>query len=248
MSHPTYDFAGKHVLITGGSRGIGATIVRHFTKAGATVLFNYGRSADEANALAAETGAHAVQADLATQAGVEAVAAAVGEKFGGKLDVLVNNAGVFLPTPLGQADPDVVRRQNAINVEAVIGLTHALAPHIPDGGRIINFGSVLGDAVPFPGISEYSATKAYVQTVSRGWARDLGSRNITVNTVQPGPIDTEMNPDSSENPAASGQIAKTALARYGKPDEIAPAVLFLASDAASYITGAVLNIDGGFNA
>jgi 3-oxoacyl-[acyl-carrier protein] reductase len=170
----------------------------------------------------------------------------VADRFG-RLDILVNNAGVFVTGQVhdGAIDVAELERQFAVNVGGVVAAVRAAAPLMNDGGRIISIGSVLGEASPFPGIGDYSATKAAVIGYTRGWARDLGPKGITVNTVQPGPIDTDMNPDSGE--FADAQRAATALGRYGKAEEVAAAVAFLASPGAAYITGTTLTVDGGFN-
>ena len=160
----------------------------------------------------------------------------------------MNNAGVSVTGPVDDpaADAAAFDRQLAINVGGVAAATRAAAPLLPEGGRVISIGSVLGSTVAWPGLADYSATKGAVQLYTRGWARDLGGRGITVNVVQPGPIDTDMNP--ADGPSADGLRAAVALKRYGKAEEVAAAVAFLASPEASYITGAVLNVDGGYSA
>jgi 3-oxoacyl-[acyl-carrier protein] reductase len=189
----------------------------------------------------------ALKADQAKPEEVEALVKAVVEQFG-RLDILVNNAGVFVTGQVHDSNNDVAEfgRQFAVNVGGVAAAVRAAAPLMGDGGRIISIGSTLGEASPFPGIGDYSATKAAVIGYTRGWARDLGPRGITVNTVQPGPIDTDMNRDNGA--FADTQKAATALGRYGKPEEVAAAVAFLASPGAAYITGTTLTVDGGFNA
>ena len=164
----------------------------------------------------------------------------------GRLDILVNNAGVFVTGTVTDRPNNVadLERLFAVNVGGVAAAVRAAAPVISDGGRIISIGSVVGDTSPWPGIADYSATKGAVAAYTRGWARDFGPRGITVNNVQPGPIDTDMNP-AANGEFSEAQKGLTALGRYGTPEEVAAAVVFLASPAASYITGTNLNVDGG---
>jgi len=243
---------GKVALVTGGSRGIGAAIVKRLAADGADVAFSYAASADKANALVRELKDQGVKtaafrADQASPAQVTQLVKTVVEKFG-RLDILVNNAGIFVTGAVNDPAQDAAKfeRQFAINVGGVATAVRAAAPLLGEGGRIISIGSGAGANVPWPGIADYSASKAAVAVYSRGWARDLGSHGITVNVVQPGPINTDMNPD--DGAFAATQKATTALGRYGKPEEVAAAVSFLAGPEASYVTGAVLNVDGGFNA
>ncbi|HET7211258.1 MAG TPA: 3-oxoacyl-ACP reductase family protein [Methyloceanibacter sp.] len=244
--------SGKVALVTGGSRGIGAAIARSLADEGADVAISYAASAGKAESVVKDlkqrgVRAVALKADQAKAEEVEALVKAVVEQFG-RLDILVNNAGVFVTGQVHDSSNDVAEfgRQFAVNVGGVAAAVRAAAPLMGDGGRIISIGSTLGEASPFPGIGDYSATKAAVIGYTRGWARDLGPRGITVNTVQPGPIDTDMNPDNGA--FADTQKAATALGRYGKPEEVAAAVAFLASPGAAYITGTTLTVDGGFNA
>lgn len=243
---------GKVALVTGGSRGIGAAVARALADEGADVVISYSASQEKANAVAAElknkgVRALAVKADQADPAQVEALVDKTVAEFG-RLDILVNNAGVFIPAPIG--DPSVsvaeLTRQHAVNIGGVLSAIRAAAPVIAENGRIITIGSVLGARAAFPGLSDYAATKAAVALYSRGAARDLAARKVTVNVIQPGPINTDMNPEDSE--FAEVVTATVALGRYGQPEEVAAAVAFLASPSASYITGAILDVDGGFNA
>ena len=244
---------GKVALVTGGSRGIGAAIARALAKDGADVAISYASSKDRAEAVVEElkgfgVRAKAFQADQGNTDEVGNLVAAVGAHFG-RVDILVNNAGVLV---LGQVHDrannlDGLDRMFDINVRGVAVAVRAVAPLMADGGRIISIGSVVGESTPFAGAADYSGTKAALLGLSRGWARDLGPRGITVNTVQPGPIDTDMNPAESGE-FSDAQKAFTALGRYGTADEVAAAVAFLASPNASYITGSAITVDGGFNA
>jgi len=244
---------GKVALVTGGSRGIGAAIARALADDGADVAISYAASADKAQAvvkdlLAKGVRADAFQADQADTDAVNDLIKQVAQRFG-RLDILVNNAGVFA---LGQVHDRAnnlaeLDRMFAVNVGGVVTAVRAAAPLMGEGGRIISIGSVVGDSTPFPGAADYSATKAALLGYTRGWARDLGPKGITVNTVQPGPIDTDMNPDGNGE-FSDTQKGFTALSRYGTADEVAAAVAFLASPNAGYITGTTLTVDGGFNA
>jgi 3-oxoacyl-[acyl-carrier protein] reductase len=243
---------GKVALVTGGSRGIGAATARALAAEGADIAITYVASADKAQAVVRELEALGVMAvafhaDQADPVQVDDTVHAVVDRFG-RLDILVNNAGVAVMGPVddpgrGAADFD---RQLAINVGGVAAAVRAAARLMGPGGRIVTVGSVSGDRTALPGIADYAATKAAVAGYTRGWARDLGPRGITINVVQPGPTDTDMNPATGE--LAASLKSATALGRYGRPEEIAAAIVFLASPAASYITGTTLDVDGGFNA
>jgi 3-oxoacyl-[acyl-carrier protein] reductase len=247
------ELTAKVALVTGGSRGIGAAIAKALADDGADVAISYSSSPDKAKAVVnalLEKGvrAHAFKADQANAKEVEALVKSVVERFG-RLDILVNNAGVFATGQVHDRANNLAELDHlfAVNVGGVAAAVRAAAPLLRDGGRIISIGSVVGERSPFPGIGDYSATKAAIIGYTRGWARDFGPRGITVNNVQPGPIDTDMNP-ASNGDFSDAQSKTTALGRYGKPEEVAAAVAFLASPAAAYITGATLNVDGGFNA
>jgi 3-oxoacyl-[acyl-carrier protein] reductase len=244
--------SGKVALVTGGSRGIGAATVRRLAQDGADVAFSYAASADRADALVQEIEASgrralAVRADQAVAAEVQDLVRQVHEAFG-RLDILVNSAGVFVTGTVGDPHADLAsfERQLDVNVKGVVAAVRAAVPLMPDGGRIVSIGTTGAVHIPFAGAADYVASKAAVAAYGRGWARDLGSRNITVNTVQPGAIDTDMNP-------ADGAFAETlkglaALGRYGRPEDIAGAVAFLVDPDAGYVTGATLNVDGGQSA
>jgi len=240
---------GKVALVTGGSRGIGAAIVLRLAQDGADVVFSYAASPDRATQVehAVEALGRRALAVRADQARIEEVTLLVREAHAqfGRLDILVNSAGVFVTGKVDDpaADTAGFERQIDINVKAVAAAVRAAAPLLAEGGRIVSIGSTGADGIPFAGAADYAASKAAVAAYTRGWARDLGPRNITVNVVQPGAIHTDMNPQ--DGAAADTMKGMTALGRYGRPEEIASAVAFLARPDAGYITGATLNVDGG---
>lgn len=242
--------AGKSALVTGGSRGIGAAIVQRLASEGASVAFTYSSSTEQANSLVEQItsnggNALAIKADAANQDAVRAAVQQAATHFG-KLDILVNNAGIIVLGPITDIKEEDFQRILAVNVHSVFTATQEAVRHMPDGGRIIHIGSVNSDRMPFVGGSVYALTKGAIFSFTKGLARDLGSRNITVNNIQPGPVDTEANPASG--PFAETMLGLMAIKRYGKGEEIAGMVSYLAGPEAGYITGASLLIDGGFDA
>ncbi|MCP1603379.1 3-oxoacyl-ACP reductase family protein [Pseudomonas citronellolis] len=249
-STPNTSLAGKVAFVQGGSRGIGAAIVQRLARDGAAVAFTYVSSAQKAEDLAATVQAAggralAIQADSADADSLTAAIERAAAHFG-RLDILVNNAGVLAVAPLDEFTLEDFDRTLAVNVRSVFVATQAAARHMGEGGRIITIGSTNAERMPFAGGGVYAMSKAAVTGLTRGFARDLGPRGITVNTVQPGPVDTDMNPDSGE--FAESLKGLMALERYGRAEEIASFVAYLAGPEAAYITGANLLIDGGFAA
>jgi 3-oxoacyl-[acyl-carrier protein] reductase len=247
--HYTLPLAGRRALVTGGSRGIGAAIVRRLAADGADVAFTYHSSPERAEKLAAEASATGttVIPIRADSGDVEAITAAVEKSvqtLGGS-DILVNNAGVAHGAPIEDFPLDQFDRLVAVNVRGVFAAIQAAVAHLGPGGRIITIGSVNADRVPVPGISIYSMTKAAVAGLTRGLARELGPRGITVNNIQPGPTATDMNPDDGGE-FADHMRSLTAVGRYGNPRDIASAVAYLALPEAGFVTGVTWNIDGGY--
>jgi 3-oxoacyl-[acyl-carrier protein] reductase len=241
---------GKIALITGGSRGIGAAIAKRLAADGANVAITYTKGADAAASVVKEIEragrkAIAIRADAADADAVIAAVEDTVQTFG-RLDVLVNNAGTAIPKTFEETTLEEMDRVIDINVRGVFVATQAALKHMKDGGRIITIGSAVGERVLVPGLVPYSATKGAVKIFTQALSRELGSRGITVNNVQPGPIDTDLNPAASE--WAVPQKAATSLDRYGKVDEVAALVAFVAGPESSYITGANLTVDGGMNA
>jgi cyclic-di-GMP-binding biofilm dispersal mediator protein len=234
------DFSGKSVMVLGGSRGIGAAIVRHFTAAGAKVSFSYSGSPDAAAAVAAETGATAVKADSANRD--ELIAAVAGA---GALDIMVINAGVAkMGDPL-TLDADVMDRLIDVNVRAPYHAGVEAGRRMNDNGRIVIIGSVNGDRVPVAGLTAYALSKSAVQGIGRGLARDFGARGITVNVVQPGPVDTDLFHAGKTDEVKARSAALSPFNRIGQPDEVAEVVSFLASSKASWVHGQVIQPNGG---
>jgi 3-oxoacyl-[acyl-carrier protein] reductase len=231
--------SGKRALVTGGSRGIGAAIVERLAADGAHVAFTYASSPGPAGA------GLAIKADSADATEVIMAVDQTVKQLGG-LDILVNNAGIATSETVESVSPEQFDRMVAINIRAVFTAIQQAIPHLGTGGRIITIGSIFADHVPRPGSAVYAMTKAAVAGLTRGLARELGPRGITVNVVQPGPTATDTNPDSGD--FADAMRARTALAHYGRPEDIASAVAYLASPEAGFITGISWNVDGGFAA
>jgi 3-oxoacyl-[acyl-carrier protein] reductase len=240
----------KVALVTGGSRGIGAAIAKRLAKDGASVAITYAKDASAATAVvkAIEGNGGKAVAIHADAADVEAVKAAVEktvETFG-RLDVLVNNAGTAMPKTFEETTLEEMNRVIDVNIRGVFIATQAALKHMKSGGRIISIGSAVGERVAAPGLVPYAGTKGAVKMFTQALAREIGNRGITVNNVQPGPIDTDLNPAAGD--WAVPQKAATALDRYGNVDEIAAMVAFVAGPESSYITGSNLTVDGGMNA
>src|SRR6202044_1717257 len=240
----------KVALVTGGSRGIGAAIAKRLAAEGATVAITYAKDAEAAAKVVKgieQAGGKAIafQADAADADAVRGAVEKTVAALGG-IDVLVNNAGTAIPKKFEDASLEEINRVIDINIRGVMIATQAALKHMKNGGRIIMIGSCVGERMMTPGLVPYSATKGAVKMFTQGLARELGSRAITVNNVQPGPIDTDLNPAAGD--WATPQIANTALKRYGTVEEIAAMVSFVAGPDASYITGTNLTVDGGTNA
>jgi 3-oxoacyl-[acyl-carrier protein] reductase len=241
---------GKKALITGASRGIGAAIAKKLAADGADVSITYEKSAERAAEVIRAIQSYgrkgvAIQADSADVAAVQASVEKTVAELGG-LDILVNNAGIIRLADLNDISVEDIDALLHVNVRSPIIASKAALPHLKEGGRIITIGSYFADRVPFSMVGVYATTKSALIAFTKGLAREVGPRAITVNLVQPGPIDTDMNP--SNGPYGSGQVQLTASGRFGKPEEIADAVAFLSSWAAQYITGTALTVDGGVNA
>src|SRR6202048_4428471 len=244
------DLEGKVAVITGGSRGIGAAIAKRLAADGANVTITYTKGADVAESVVKEIEragrkAIAIQADAADADAVNAPVEKTVATFG-RLDVLVNNAGTAVPKRFEETTLEELDRLIDINIRGVFVATQAALKHMKSGGRIISIGSAVGERALTPGLVPYSSTKGAVKMFTQGLSREVGSRGITVNNIQPGPIDTDLNPAAGD--LAVPQKANTALDRYGSVDEVAALVAFVAGPEASYITGANLTVDGGTNA
>jgi cyclic-di-GMP-binding biofilm dispersal mediator protein len=235
------ELTGRKAFITGGSRGIGEALVRRFAAAGAAVTFTYASSQAEATALAEATKTKAMRVDNADR---DAVIAAVAAE--GPIDILIANAGIAVLGDPFSLDPDAIDRMIDINIRGAYFACIEAARAMPDHGRILVIGATGGDYMPFPGAAAYAMTKAALQGLVHGLARDVGPRGITVNALQLGPVDTAMNPAAS--PVGEMVRGRLAIPRYARPDEVADYALFLASPAAAMITGSMQVMDGGFMA
>ena len=241
---------GKVALVTGGSRGIGAAISRRLAQDGADVAFTYVRDESQGKAVVdaiEATGRRSLarQLDAANASAVQQIVDGVASHFG-RLDILVNNAGIFPSGPLEDVTVEEVDRTLAVHVRAVFVASQAAARHMRDGGRIISIGSCFAERVPYAGVSLYAMSKAALLGLTKGLARDLGPRGVTVTLVHPGSTDTDMNP--ANGPTADYERTFIALGRYARPEDVAETVAFLASPQARYITGTSVAVDGGFAA
>jgi 3-oxoacyl-[acyl-carrier protein] reductase len=244
------ELLGHVALVTGGSRGIGAAIAVRLAELGADVAITYVQSKERADEVVDKIAAHgrrglAIRADSAA---MDEVVAAVDRTVDelGRLDVLVNNAGIFPFGPIDDVPLDEVDRALSIHARAAYLASQAAVRHMSAGARIVSIGSNLGERVPFPGVTLYAMSKAALIGFTKGLARDLGDRGITVNLVQPGSTDTDMNP--ADGPTADEQRALTALGRYANPTDVADTVAFLTGPGGRNITGALVTVDGGTNA
>jgi 3-oxoacyl-[acyl-carrier protein] reductase len=248
MNKSLNPLSGKVALVTGGSRGIGAAIVRRLVKDGAAVAFTYSRAKEKAAALVVELESHggkalAIQADSTDAEAVRGSVSQTIDALGG-LDILVNNAGILLLGTIESFSLEDFDRMIAVNVRPVFVGAQAAGRHMKAGGRIIVIGSITADRSGWPGVSVYSMTKAAVAVLARGLAIDFAPRGITVNTIQPGPTETDMNP--GDGPLSDVIKSLVPLKRLGKAEEVASMVAFVASPEASFVTGAALSVDGGY--
>ncbi|WP_020468767.1 3-oxoacyl-ACP reductase family protein [Zavarzinella formosa] len=244
------ELAGKVALVTGGSRGIGAAIVRRLAQDGAHVAFTYVSQPEKAAEMAKAVQtlgvrALAIRADSVDPTAVVAAVEKTASELGG-LDILVNNAGVVAVAPIEEFKLEDFDRTMAINVRAVFVATQAAVRHMKEGGRVITIGSCNADRMPFAGGAVYAMSKSALVGLVKGLARDLGPRGITINNIQPGPVDTDMNP--ANGPSAEALKGFMALKHYGHAEDVAGMVAYLANSGAGFVTGASLTIDGGFNA
>jgi len=242
--------ANKRALVTGGSRGIGAAIVKRLAREGADVALTYVSRPEKAEEVAGAAKAlgvraFALQADSANSVALTAAVDKAAEELG-RIDILVNNAGIAVLGPIEKFQLEDFDRTVSVNIRAVFVAIRAVLKHMQTGGRIINVGSCMAERVPFGGGSVYAMSKAALVGLVKGLARDLGPRGITINNIQPGPVETDMNPSKSD--FAPTQLKALSIPRFANPDEIAAMVAYLSSPETAYVTGASLSIDGGFSA
>ncbi len=250
MTEIARNLSGKVAIVTGGSRGIGAGISKRLAAAGAHVVLTYGRSAKEADDVAKaciEVGGsgEAAQADASDIASAQSLVKRVVREQG-QVDILVNNAAVLAGSNISDVTEEDFDRSIAVNLKGVYFLTKAVAEQMGEGGRIINIGSIFGENVPYSGLDLYSMSKFALAGLTRAWARDLASKGVTVNCIQPGPINTEMNPEDGE--LAEFMLPRAAIGRYGRVEEVAEMVAYLVGPNTDNVTSAILNNDGGWNA
>jgi 3-oxoacyl-[acyl-carrier protein] reductase len=241
---------GRTAIVTGGARGIGAATAKRLAAGGATVFLTYNNSAEQAEAVAracAEAGGkgEAVKADAGDVKAGEALVARAMDATG-RLDILVNNAAMLAGSDLLNVTEEDFDRNVAVNLKGLYFLSKAAAERMGEGGRIVNIGSIFGESVPFPGLDLYSMCKFALAGLTRAWARDLAPKGITVNCIQPGPINTDMNPESGD--LASVMLPRSPIGRYGRPEEIAEMVAYLVGPHTGNVTSAILNNDGAWNA
>lgn len=244
------DLIGKAVLVTGGTRGIGAAIVRHLAGRGADVAFTFATSTDKAAALLGEIEAMgrravAIRADSGDPQAVRNAVSRAADAMG-RLDILVNNAGIFPSGPFEEVTLDEIDRALAIHVRGAFVAAQAALAHMSEGGRIISIGSCFAQRVPYGGVTLYAMSKSALVGLTKGLAREVGARGITVNVVDPGSTDTDMNP--ADGPGVAAELDLMALRHYARPDDIAATVGHLAGPGGRFITGASIAVDGGFSA
>jgi len=250
MSQTTQPLTGKTALITGGSRGIGAAICKRLASGGANIVLTYAKSAESANQVVQACQSHdvsakAIQADIGNIEANRKVVEMIVQDYG-QIDIVVNNAAIFPNINLLEVTEKDFDDSLNLNLRGSFFLTQAAAKKMPKGGRIINIGSIFGESVPIPNMSLYSMTKFAMAGLTRAWARDLGPSGITVNCIQPGPINTEMNPEDSE--FAKFMSSRSPIERYGRVEEIAEMVAYLVGPNTDNVNGAIFNNDGGWNA